>query len=54
MSAAAEAVSDNAPQIAVEVDHVTKIYPGGVEALNDMKQNNKGIKSLLVRVIVFQ
>ena len=36
MSAAAEAVSNNAPQIAVEVDHVTKIYPGGVEALNDM------------------
>ena len=36
MSAAAEAVSNNAAQIAVEVDHVTKIYPGGVEALNDM------------------
>ena len=36
MSAAAEAVSNNAQQIAVEVEHVTKIYPGGVEALNDM------------------
>jgi len=36
MSVAAEAVSNNAPPIAVEVDHVTKIYPGGVEALNDM------------------
>ena len=36
MSNAAEAVSTVTSPIAVEVDQVSKIYPGGVEALNDM------------------
>ena len=36
MSSAAEAVSNDAPEVAVSVNDVTKIYPGGVEALNDM------------------
>jgi NitT/TauT family transport system ATP-binding protein len=36
MSNAAEAVSSTTSPIAVEVDQVSKIYPGGVEALNDM------------------
>ena len=36
MSNAAEAVSNTTSPIAVEVEQVSKIYPGGVEALNDM------------------
>ncbi len=36
MSNAAEAVSSAPYPIAVEVEQVSKIYPGGVEALNDM------------------
>lgn len=36
MSTTAEAVSTATSTIAVEVDQVSKIYPGGVEALNDM------------------
>ena len=36
MSNAAEAVSSTTSPIAVEVEQVSKIYPGGVEALNDM------------------
>lgn len=36
MSNTAEAISNDTSPIAVEVDQVTKIYPGGVEALNDM------------------
>lgn len=36
MSTTAEAVSTATSMIAVEVDQVSKIYPGGVEALNDM------------------
>ncbi len=36
MSNAAEAVSTTTSPIAVEVEQVSKIYPGGVEALNDM------------------
>lgn len=36
MSNTAEAVSNDTFPIAVEVDQVSKIYPGGVEALNDM------------------
>ncbi len=36
MSALAEAVPVENPEIAVSVNDVTKIYPGGVEALNDM------------------
>ena len=50
MSSAAQAVSNNAPPIAVSVNDVTKIYPGGVEALNDMTiQFPKGeLTSLLV------
>ena len=36
MSTTAEAVSTATSPIAVEVDQVSKIYPGGVEALHDM------------------
>jgi NitT/TauT family transport system ATP-binding protein len=36
MSNAAEAVSSTTSPIAVEVEQVSKIYPGGVEALHDM------------------
>ena len=36
MSPGAENVSHDTPPIAVSVNDVTKIYPGGVEALNDM------------------
>jgi NitT/TauT family transport system ATP-binding protein len=36
MSTTAEAVSSATSPIAVEVDQVSKIYPGGVEALHDM------------------
>jgi NitT/TauT family transport system ATP-binding protein len=36
MSSASESVSKDALPIAVSVNGVTKIYPGGVEALNDM------------------
>ncbi len=36
MSTSAEAVSTTTSPIAVEVEQVSKIYPGGVEALNDM------------------
>ena len=36
MSTTAEAVSTATSPIAVEVEQVSKIYPGGVEALNDM------------------
>ena len=36
MSTTAEAVAGTASPIAVEVEQVSKIYPGGVEALNDM------------------
>ena len=36
MNSAAEAVSTVATEVAVAVKSVTKIYPGGVEALNDM------------------
>ncbi len=36
MSTSSEAVSIATPPIAVEVEQVSKIYPGGVEALNDM------------------
>ena len=36
MSTGSEAVSITTPPIAVEVEQVSKVYPGGVEALNDM------------------
>ncbi len=36
MSSVAEAVSTDNTEIAVSVNDVTKIYPGGVEALNNM------------------
>ena len=36
MSSVSESVSKDALPIAVSVNEVTKIYPGGVEALNDM------------------
>ena len=36
MSTSAEAVSGTTSPIAVAVEQVSKIYPGGVEALNDM------------------
>ena len=36
MSSVAEAVSNDTTGVAVSVNNVTKIYPGGVEALNDM------------------
>ncbi|MCK5516869.1 MAG: ABC transporter ATP-binding protein [Desulfobulbaceae bacterium] len=36
MSSALDPVSKDAPPIAVAVNNVTKVYPGGVEALKDM------------------
>jgi len=50
MSSVSESVSKDALPIAVSVNGVTKIYPGGVEALNDMTiQFPKGeLTSLLV------